>query len=409
MTILRWLLKNSGSLLLAFVLALLVWAAAVNEADALITQEFPGAVAIEYVNVEPGYVLVGLTPQQGAMTVRAPASVWEQLGESDLSLTVDLSGLQEGSHTLETVSKVDVGMVRVISFEPRSLELTLEPSLSQQMGVNVELSGEPATGYFAEEEDTAAQPDRATVEGPSSQVILVEELRALVDIAGRSGDMSVNVEIEALDIAGDVVEGVSVSPSTTTVRVSFSQQSGFRYVAVVPIIQGSPASGYWVRNITYSPTAVTLQSADPQAVDLLPGYVETEPLVLTGARETIEQTVLLSLPEGFTVIGDPGITLVVTIEALDTSITITRSPEIEGLNPGYTAQASPGSVRVFLHGPQPTLEDLQPEDVIVVLDLEGFAPGTYQLVPQVRVFLSEVEVQAILPETIEVTITEPAP
>ena len=398
-----------GSLLLAFVLALLVWAAAVNEADPLVTQEFPEAVTIDYTNVEPGYVLVGATPLEGTMTVRAPASVWEQLSESDMVLTVDLNGLQEGSHTLEVTPNVDVDMVHVISFEPSSLDLTLEPSLSQELGVNVVLSGEPAIGYDVEEESTVAEPNQATVEGPSSLVILVEELRALVDVAGRNEDMSMNVEIEALDVAGDVVHGVSVTPSTTSVQVSFAQQSGRRYVAVVPIIQGIPASGYWVRNITYSPTAVTLQSADPQAVDLLPGYVETEPLVLTGASETIERTVQLSLPAGFTVIGDSGITLVVTIEALETSITITRSLEIDGLDPGLAAQASPDTVRVFLHGPQPTLEGLQPEDVIVVLDLEGYELGTYQVVPQVMVFLSDVEVQAILPETIEVTITEQAP
>jgi YbbR domain-containing protein len=176
-------------------------------------------------------------------------------------------------------------------------------------------------------------------------------------------------------------------------------------VAVVPIIEGDPAPGYWVKNVTYSPTAILLVSSDLQAVDRLPGYVETEPVVLTGARETIEQTVLLSLPEGFSVIGDPSITLVITIEPLETSITITRTLEISGLEPGLEAQASPESVKVFLQGPQPVLDELQPEDVIVVLDLLGYGIGTHQVEAEVLVFLTDVEVQAILPDTIEVTIT----
>ncbi len=404
MVVWRWFLKNMGSLLLALVIALLVWAAAVNEADPLATQEFPGTVTIEYTNVEEGFVLVGSLPQQGTMTLRTPTSVWEQLSESDVRLVVDLTGLQDGSYTVDVTPVVDVDMVRVVSFEPATIELAIEPSLSQRMAVNVELSGEPATGYS--KEDPVATPDRATVEGPSSLMTQVEELRANVDVTGRSSEMSVDVEILPLDIAGRVVDGVSVTPVTTTVQVSFVQLSGYRLVGVVPIIQVEPASGYRVGTITYTPTAVTIRAEDPQAIDLLPGYVETEPLVLTGVSETIERTLLLSLPEGFTVIGDPNITLVVTIEPLETSITITRTLEIIGLDTGLAAEVSPDTVRVFLQGPQPTLEDLQEDDVVVVLDLDGLEPGVHQLEPLVLINLEDVEVQAVLPETIEVTITE---
>ena len=114
---------------------------------------------------------------------------------------------------------------------------------------------------------------------------------------------------------------------------------------------------------------------------------------------------LLNSPEGFTVIGDPNIRLVVTIEAIETSITITRTLEIIGLDAGLTALASPDTVSVFLQGPQPTLENLQAEEVLVVLDLQDLEPGVHQLEPQVVIYLEDVEVLAVLPETIEVTIT----
>jgi len=106
------------------------------------------------------------------------------------------------------------------------------------------------------------------------------------------------------------------------------------------------------------------------------------------------------------VFGDPSITLVVTIEALETSITITRTLEIQSLEPGYAAQASPDTVNVFLKGPQPTLEGLQPDDVRVVLDLQGYEPGVHQIIPEVLIRISDVEVQTVLPESVEVTITE---
>ena len=146
MPIPRWLLKNGGSLFLAFILALLVWAAAINESDPLVTQEFSGAVAIEFRNIEPGNLLTGEIPQEGTMILRAPTSVWEQLAASDLHLVIDLSDLEEGSYTLEVSSVVDLGLVRVVSFEPTSINLMLEPSRSHNIGVSVVRIGDPAIG-----------------------------------------------------------------------------------------------------------------------------------------------------------------------------------------------------------------------------------------------------------------------
>jgi YbbR domain-containing protein len=404
MVIVRWLLNNSGSLTLALVLSLLVWGAAVNEDDPLITQEYPGTVEIEFTNIEPGYLIVGDSSIQGTMVLRAPTSVWAELSPEDLHLVADMSGLEEGSHSVEISPMVDINMVRVISYEPTSYDLVLEPSQTRQMGVEVVVSGDPAIGFGVE--NAVAQPLQAMIEGPGSTITLVDELQARVDVAGRNQNVTLQAEIVPVDSSGNVVSDVIVTPATATVQVTIAQQSGYRSVAVVPVIQGRPAFGYWVKNITYSPTAVTLQSSDPQAVDLLPGYVETVPVVLTDARETIEQIVLLSLPEGFTVIGDPSITLVVTIEALETSITVIRTLEISGLEPGFAAEASPETVSVILIGPQPILDGLQLDDVIVVVDLVDIEPGVHQIVPQVVVLLSDVEVQAVLPESIEVTITE---
>lgn len=404
MVIVRWLVNNSGSLILALLLSFLVWGAAVNADDPLVTQEYSGTVEVEFTNVEPGYLIVGDSSIQGTMVLRAPTSVWEQLRPEDLHLVADMSGLEEGSHTVEVSPLVDIRMVRVVSFEPTSVDLVMEPSQSRRMGIEVVVSGDPAIGFGVE--NAVVQPQQAMIEGPGSMIALVDELQARVDVTGRNQSVNLQVELVPVDSNGNVVSDVAVAPVAATVQVTIAQQSGYRSVAVVPVILGRPAFGYWVRNITYSPTAVTLQSSDPQAVDLLPGYVETEPVVLTDASETIEKIVLLSLPEGFTVIGDPSITLVVTIEALETSITINRRLEISGLEPGFAAHASPETVSVILIGPQPTLDGLQPDDVIVVLDLVDYEPGVHQVVPQVVVMLSEVEVQAVLPEAIEVTITE---
>jgi hypothetical protein len=76
------------------------------------------------------------------------------------------------------------------------------------------------------------------------------------------------------------------------------------------------------------------------------------------------------------------------------------------LQDGLTAIISPQFVDVFLSGPLNLLEQLDPTTLLVVIDLTDRGPGTYQLAPEVILENGDVQVDAILPNTIEVTIVE---
>jgi hypothetical protein len=54
------------------------------------------------------------------------------------------------------------------------------------------------------------------------------------------------------------------------------------------------------------------------------------------------------------------------------------------------------------------LEALEPGSITVRIDLTDRGPGTYQLAPQVILNNGELSVDAILPNTIEVTIEIPS-
>jgi YbbR domain-containing protein len=104
---LRWLWNNLGSLLLAFILALAVWIVAVTNADPTETREL-GPIPIDYSGLRQGLLVVGEPPPvAGNVTVRAPLSVWEQMGTQNVILAVDLEGLEEGTHELPVETSVD--------------------------------------------------------------------------------------------------------------------------------------------------------------------------------------------------------------------------------------------------------------------------------------------------------------
>jgi YbbR domain-containing protein len=173
---LRWLRENLGSPVLAFVMAVMVWASAVNAADPAQERLFPAPIDIDFSALSSDLVIVGQVATQGQVTVRAPRSVWDQLTSQDIHLEADLGNLGAGQHQVTLTSRVDLRPARVTSVEPRNLALTLELVASRNVPVQVRTLGTPAVGYQVE--TPTATPDQATVIGPASAVVQVAQVLA---------------------------------------------------------------------------------------------------------------------------------------------------------------------------------------------------------------------------------------
>ena len=404
---LRWLRENLGSPVLAFVMAVMVWASAVNAADPAQERLFPVPIDIDFSALSSDLVIVGQVATQGQVTVRAPRSVWDQLTSQDIHLEADLGNLGAGQHQVTLTSRVDLRPARVTSVEPRNLVLTLELVASRNVPVQVRTLGTPAVGYQVE--TPTVTPDQATVIGPASAVVQVAQVLAEINLTGQRQDLAQTVRLLPVDPSGQSVAGVRVDPETASVVAPVEQLGGYRDVAVKVVIEGQVEPGYWVTRITVSPPILTVYSADAEAVVILPGFVETEPLVLTGASSDIEVRLGLDLPEGVSPVGEQTVLVQVGVAAIESSLTVTRSLDIQGLGHGLYATPSPDTVSVILTGPLPVLERLSLEDVRVILDLLDLGIGTHQVTPQVIVLPSGVTAQAVLPATVEVTITTRPP
>jgi YbbR domain-containing protein len=130
---------------------------------------------------------------------------------------------------------------------------------------------------------------------------------------------------------------------------------------------------------------------------------------LTGARDDIEQTVGVLLPEGIFLAGNQSVIVQIQVAPIETTINVRRPIEIEGLAPGLFAQSSPVTASVILKGPLPVLDKLLYEDVRVVVNVEGLGPGSYQLTPQVLILPEGVVLQTLLPETYEIVLSRTPP
>ncbi|MGH2622009.1 MAG: CdaR family protein [Anaerolineales bacterium] len=411
MRLLRWLWGNLRSLLLAFVLAVAVWIVAVASEDPNDTLELPFPVAIETVGLRQGLLIVGdPPPASGRVTLRAPLSVWDLIGLDSVGLTIDLTGLEEGTHSVQVEPILRVQPARVEDHQPQSVTVTLERAATTSVDIEVVTLGEPQLGYRTN--SASASPERTILLGAVSQVDQLASVRAEVNVSDRREDFEQEVTLIALDGAGNRLLGLQFEPARVMVSVRIEPRERFQLVSVVPNLEGEEAlseAGYRLTDVSVTPDVVTVFSADPEALKALPGFVLTLPLDLSGATGDLERRLSLDLPAGISPVENQGVLVRVSIAPVEGTITLSRQVEVRGLAVGLFAQLSPESVDIILTGPLPTLISLQLEDVRVIVDLLDLGPGTHQIPPQVIISQTDVENEPVFPATIEVTISNTPP
>ncbi len=401
---LGYLARHWSNLLLALILAVMIWVVAEVRGDPNLTQPYPFPVPLEVVGKDPDLLLTNSLPTGVQVQLRAPQSVWARIiADQGVRAFIDLSGLGPGTYTVPVQIRVNAQPVRVEDYDPREVEVVLEERLVKPFPVEIEIQGEPAVGYqFGDLEITPAQ---VTIEGPRSAVEKVKTVRARLFVQDLRNTLERWITVQAYDERGLPVDDVVLDPEQVHVVLPVKQLGGYRDVSVRVVLEGQPATGYLIANIAVYPPVVTLFSPNPTKVLEIPGFVETEPVNVEGVTEDVELRVGLKLPEGIQVVGEDKVLVQISIQPVETSVTVQLPVDTVGLPPDRRATVAPETVDVILLGPVAVLKDFKPEESLrAYVDVTDLEPGTYTLEVQVEVLLKDVEVKAILPPQVEVTI-----
>lgn len=406
MKFMKGLISRLPTLISALLFAIAVWIFAVTQSDPTESRVYPQPIALDVIGIDQSLMIVNDINETISLTLRAPSSILNQL-ESERSLinaTLDLSGLGAGVHTLTPQVDVSLSPSEVVRINPPSIFVKLEGVVTKTFPIEVKLFGNPAIGYETKEPILSAET--AMVTGPESLVEAIDRIVAEVDIENVIENVQSLVTTKALDVDGNIIDTVSINPLNVQVQVPVNQRGGYGTVTVKPVTSGQIAPGYKQTSILVLPQSVTIFSSDPQLIEDMPGFVETTPINLNGANADLEIRVSLNLPEGISVVGSQNVTIRIGIDPIESSISFSDIPiTLVGLGRGLKAELSPEFVDVLLSGPLDLLGDLDPASLTVIIDLTNRGPGTYQLVAEVVVENDNLNVDSILPNTIEVTIT----
>lgn len=408
----EWLESNVVSLVLAVLLALVVWTVATQELNPAVDLDFGQPIPIEYIGPDDGYIVTNEPAETATIRVHTPSDEVRELSRNDFIVVADLTGLDAGTHTVNLEAEVAEGVQAVLlDTRPNNISVVIEELAVRELPIQLVLDGNLPVGYQAGQ--VSVEPASATIRGAASAVQLVSEVRVGFDVADVREPINEEMELVPLDSEGDIVEGVEVEPATAQVSIPVFQEADFREVTVVPsIAELETPRGYFVTNIRVEPPIVPVRG-DPEVLEDI-NSIETEPISLTAVQS--DQTFVAQLvpPEGVTLEDVRTVTVYISIEAQLGFENVETPIEIIGLGEELEVTVAPERAVVSLRGPLPVLERLTPDNIVVTVDVADLEPGTHRLEPAAEIIstdvpqeeLERVSVESVLPTVVQVEITE---
>ncbi len=260
----------------------------------------------------------------------------------------------------------------------------------QNMPEQLQVVGEPPSGVDVR------------VRGSSGLLSRLEEgdVVAILDLeSARAGFRMFNLFTE--HVRGPL--GVSVEQVLTpTVPLEF-ERIGVRVVPVVPTIEGDPARGFQVGQVSSDPESVEVLGPESRLRQVI--EATTEPVSVDNVTQTVEAVVTVGVP-------DPALrlreartaTVTVEIAAGPVARIVTDVPvQARRLGPNLEATLASRTVTLVIRGRRERVDDLSAESMVAYVELEGLEPGDYDVTVQAPP-LADVMLERIEPSEIRVQI-----
>lgn len=308
---------DKTTLILAMLLSVFLWAyvrLTVSTPDEVRTlRDIPvtlsGAAASDLlVQLDPGDRLAKIT-------IKGSPEAVANLDAEKIVGRVNIEGLSDSRNTRRRPVRFNLPPgVRLIGITPK-VTLSATKLDTRLFPVTVSFLSSPPSGYTVGEYVT--EPSTVAVAGSKKALEKIKYVIVAVDPNQRLSTAR-DLTPRAVDENGSRVDGVSVV-SVSTVHVSQASRTGkdiTRQVAVSdPKLINLPRR-YSVRIDRIEPKVVTVTGA-PARLDRLEGFINTDPLDVSGVTNDGYKTVRLQVPDGLEVAGETEVRVHLQVQPLN--------------------------------------------------------------------------------------------
>lgn len=341
------------------------------------------------------------------VTVRVKVQLTDYTGldASDISASVSLRPVNKAdTYKLKIDATSSLGTVENVS--PSEITIEVDELATMLVPIDVEYSGELPYGYWKSEPTLASQSIK--VSGPRDDVSTISKAICTIDLEDRTTSYNEAILLKYVDKNGDEIDTALFLDTLPSVVVKMDVMR----IVELPInaadaVLGADAlpANYEVYDVVATPPTVRVVGSENALSGLTD--IKIENIDVSGSTSSVQQNVVITAPEGTTLLDDPNITVYVGIREKQDSAQFKGVPiETKGLGKKLTAELSAAECDVSITGRTSLMKLLRRKDVSVYVDLTGLTAGTYKITPMVS--LASKEMQTDLQWTVslpEATVT----
>ncbi len=392
---------NRGLASLSVVLAFGLWIFVTDTENPTQTRVLPIDIPVQPINV-PDDVAIASSISPVRLRITVADDVFDSLTAGDFEADVDLEGLTVGSYELPVAVRAltSRGGLRIDEPLPDMVTVDLAQLTGKTVPVEIEVTGSPAPGFTMGPVELDDQT--VLVTGPQEEVDSVSQVTATIDVTARTESVDQAVRLTPRNDRGFLVQRVNLQPSITGVTIAIEQEKFSRSVVVSVVTSGDPATGYNVVSVSADPATVTVRGTESFITGT--DSINTQPVDISGADETVVRSVLLDIPDGAEVTGGgQTVTVTVTIRPATSEFSFTVPVTAANLEPDVSVVGTLASVTIKLIGPFPILSQVSPADISATVDLTDLGAGTHSVKVDVAQ-LAGVSISGVAPQQIEVVL-----
>jgi YbbR domain-containing protein len=399
--LLRLVIHNWPLKLGAIALATLLYAGLVVSSSA---ELFEGSVPIESTGTTADVTILSDLGAVREIRYLAPANLGLRIDSSSFRATVDLSNVDPATgRTSVAVRVVAIDpRIQVLDYEPRQIVVELDSVISRDVPVRAVIGPVPSG---LEVGDPVVEDSTATVRGAASLVERVAEVQARISVDASGVDINRLVDLLPVDAAGELLAPVDVDPVSTAVRLPIFADRQTKTLPIHPVVVGSPAAGFEFASVTVDPLVVAVEGDIDDLVAL--EVADTAGVSVAGATSDVTTTTALDLPDGVQLLGNPVITVTVTIRPVTSTRTFEAGLILVGARADRHYETSTDRVLIVIGGSIADLDRLSGSELFVNLDVTGLDTGVYQVKVGANLVTGLTLVGAS-PDPVTVTITVPS-
>lgn len=369
-----------------------------SDSNSLNTPAQKGSEVIESVPVEVYYdrdnlVVTGI-PETVSVTLEGPRNLLVIAKNSrEFKLYIDLSDpeIELGKRNVK-IQVRDLNDRLTATVNPETVEVMIQEKITKEFTVTPEFDRSLLEdGYIAEE--PTVNPTTVKITGAKSMIDSIVYVKAIINLEeGVRDSVTLKAQVQAFDKDYNKLD-VEFDPGIVEVKVPIVSPS--KTMSIVPVESGEPISGVSIENIEVEPGEITLYGKQ-DVLDAIENF--QLPVDISNIQESTTLTLPIDLPDGVTTSSVDEVKVKVNVTLSDTNEEETPPEDTEnedvdvskvfsdlriqylGLEDIYELTfiaPSQGLMNVSVTGKQSLINNLQPTDIQVSIDVTNMGEGEH--------------------------------